>query len=331
MNVRAHHAPRCSRKTQGQYGPQSPWPTHENSSTEEHGRCIGAATTADSYGVFPEHVKSANCRRRKVVCLFCVLYSVLTAGLCAAQEPFRLTPYAKFLFGMGSGHVLTYGDLLVPAGGRPHSGTRVDLGTDLGVDQTESTSLTFQATILDRHLIDIDYLMLQPTGYAKAPRTFRFQNRTYTEGTPVETRLDLNWFRVSYGYRLAAVSSWWIIPRLGAHHVRCAATINGETKEDGVMSNTRSLDCTFPVLGLETRYLFPYGWDLGLEFEGVYMLQRGYLTSARITGNWEIHPDVVLSLSAFHRIAESSEDNQPLNNYWSYHLLGVSGAIRFSF
>lgn len=306
-------------------------PTRENSLTEERGRCQEAIPIARSCGVFPKHVRGNNCRRHRVVCLFCVLYAVFAAGACAAQEPFRLTPYAKFLFGIGSGHVLASGDLLVPAGGRPGSGTRLDLGADLGIDQAETTSLSFQASILDRHLIDCDYLMLQPTGYAKARHTFRFQNRTYNEGTAFETRLDMNWLHVSYGYRIAAVSSWLIVPRLGAHYVNCSTTINGETAEEGIASNTRSLDCTFPVLGLETRYLFPYGWDLGLEVEGVYLFQRGYLTSARITGNWEVHPDVVLTVSAFHRIAESTEDNQPLNNHWSYQLLGVSGTIRFSF
>jgi len=250
---------------------------------------------------------------------------------CSAQEPFRLTPYARFSFGMGSGHVLAYGDLLVPAGGQPGSGTRVDLSTDLGIDQAETTSLSFQASILDRHLMDLDYVMLQPTGNAKPQHAFRFQNRTYKQGTPLETRLDLNWVRFSYGYQLLAVSSWWIVPRLGVHYVRCAATINGETEEQGVISNTRSLDCTFPVMGFETRYLFPYGWDLGLELEGIYLLQRGHLVSTRLSANWEAHPEVILTLSAFHRIAESTEDNQLLNNHWSYHLLGVSAAIRFSF
>ncbi len=105
----------------------------------------------------------------------------------------------------------------------------------------------------------------------------------------------MNWLRFSYGYKVYGLSSWWVAPRVGAHYVRCATTINGDTEEAGIISNTRSLDCTFPVLGLESRYFFPYGWDLGLEIEGVYLLSRGFLSSARLSGNWEVHPDVVVS------------------------------------
>ena len=306
-----------------------PWPFRAHSSTVKHGRRAGIIPVAASCGIFPEHVIKVNRRRLMVVCLLWALFTV--PGTCVAQEPFRLTPYARFLFGIGSGHVLVSGDLLVPAGGRPGSGTRVDLAKDLGIDQAETTSLSFQTSLLDRHRFDLDYVMLQPTGYAKPSHAFRFQNRTYNQDVPIETRLNMNWLRFSYGYQTFSVSSWWIVPRLGAHYVSCATTINGESEEEGIVSNTRSLDCTFPVLGLETRYLFPYGWDLSLEIEGVYLLQRGYLTSARLCANWEIHPEVVLGVNAFHMIAECTEDNQPLNNHWSYHLLGVSAAIRFSF
>ncbi len=308
-----------------------PWPIRKNSSTEKHGRCVVSFLGAVSCGGFREHVIAVNRRRVFIVCLSWALITFVTASPCDAQEPFRLTQSAKFLLGMGTGYVLVSGDILVPAGGRPGSGTGIDLVTDLGVESAETTAISLQAAVLDRHLFDMEYVMLQPTGYAKPSHTFLFQNRTYKPGVALETRLDMNWLRVSYGYKAFGLSSWWVAPRVGAHYVRCATTLDGETEEEGIISNTRSLDYTFPVLGLESRYLFPYGWDLGVEMEGTYLFSRGFLSSARISANWEIHPDVVLTFAAFHQIAQCTENNQPLNNHWSYHLSGVSGTLSFGF
>jgi hypothetical protein len=306
-------------------------PVRENRSAEKHGRCVSGFPGAVVCGGSPKPAMVVNHRRLLVVCISLAFIAVVATNPCGAQEPFRLTPSAKFLVGMGSGYVFISGDLLVPAGGRAGSGTRVDLMADLGVDRAEATSLSFQTAILDRHLIDLDYMMLQPTGFSKPSHAFLFHNRTYKPGVALETRLDLNWVRWSYGYKAAISSSWWVAPRVGAHYVRCSTTVNGDTEESGIMSNTRSLDCTFPVLGLESRYLYPYGWDIGVELEGVYLLDRGFLSSACISANWEVHPDVVLTLSASHRFAESTENNQVLNNHWSYQLSGVSAAIRFGF
>ncbi len=141
-----------------------PWPIRENSSTEKHGRCVVGFLGAVSCGGFPEHVIAANRRRLLVVCLSWFLITLVTTGPCVAQEPFRLTQSAKFLLGMGTGYVLISGDLLVPAGGRPGSGTSVDLSADLGVESAETTAISLQAAVLDRHLIDAEYVMLQPTG-----------------------------------------------------------------------------------------------------------------------------------------------------------------------
>jgi hypothetical protein len=265
-------------------------------------------------------------------CFVAILIMVIaTAGAAYAQEPFRLTPAARFLFGMEWGYLWLSGDMLIPAGGRPGSGSRIDVPTELGVDQGESTSITFDASILDNHLLDFDFLMFAPTGIKRAPRTFRFHNKTYLAGTSLETRLDFNWFRLSYGYKLWDLSSLWVIPRIGVHHVRYSATLNGETDEDGIISNTRSLDGTYPVLGLETRYSAPYGLDFGLELEGIHLITTGFLSMARLRVQWEVYPDVVLSLSGSSRVVQNVEDNQPLNNEWFYVLSGWSAGISFAF
>jgi hypothetical protein len=265
----------------------------------------------------------------------CVLLAALTmsvsGGTAWAQESFRLTPAARFSLGMESSYLWISGDLLVPAGGRPGSGTKVDLVSDLGVDRGEASSIVFEAALWDRHLLNFDFLMATPASVRKALRPFRFQNRTYVKDATLETRLDLNWLRASYGYKALDPGSWWFAPTLGVHYIRCASTLNGETEESGIISNTRSLDGTFPVLGFEARYLLPHGLDIGLTAEGVYLFSRGFLTSTRLRGQWEIHPDVVLSLSLSHRLVQNIEDHQQLNNQWSYNLTGCSAGVCFGF
>lgn len=256
---------------------------------------------------------------------------IASAAAASAQESFRLTPAARFLFGMEWSYLWLSGEMLIPAGGRPGSGSRIDVPAELGVDQGEATSVTFNASVLDNHLLDFDFLMFAPTGIKRAPRTFRFHNKTYLEGTSLETRLDFNWFRLSYGYKLWDLSPWWVIPRIGVHHVRFAATLNGETDEDGIISNNRSLDGTYPVLGLETRFSSPYGIDFGLELEGIHLITAGFLSMGRLRVNWEIYPDVVISMAASSRVVQNVEDNQPLNNEWFYALSGWTAGISFAF
>jgi hypothetical protein len=97
------------------------------------------------------------------------------------------------------------------------------------------------------------------------------------------------------------------------------------------MSNNRTLDGAYPVLGFEARYLFPYGLDVSLELEGVHLITRGHLSTLRLGASWEIYPDVVVNFSCSNRLVQYIEDNQPLNNEWFSNLSGLSAGISFSF
>ena len=255
----------------------------------------------------------------------------LPLGPAMAEEPFRLFPGARFLMGMDWSMLWLSGEMLIPAGGQPGSGTRVDVASELGVGQAEGSTFSAQCTILDKHVLEFDNLMFSPTGLKQTPREFRFQNRTYPAGALLETRLNINWLRLNYGYKLVDEPSWWIAPRIGGHYLRCVTSVNGESKEEGVLSNTRSLDAFYPVIGLQARYLFPYGLDAGLQIEGVHLITRGFLTMILFGVNWEIHPNTVFTVGAFNRIVQSVEDNQPLNNEWFYLISGYSAGVSFGF
>lgn len=265
-------------------------------------------------------------------CLALVMTTVvITVPSVIAQEPFRLMPGARFLAGMETAFLTVAGETLIPAGGRIGSGTRVDIASGLGVEYGEGSVVLAQTEIYNKHLVNFGYLMAIPTGVKTVPHSFRFQNKTYPAGTLLETRIDFNWARCSYGYKLLELPSQWVGPRVGVHYVTCAATINGESTEDGVVSNTRRLDATFPAVGLEARYLFPYGLDLCMEIEGIHLLTRGYLGMLRVCAAWETYPNVVMTAGVFSRIVKYVEANQPLNNEWAYGLTGLTMGVMFGF
>jgi|UniRef100_A0A7C4ATV1 hypothetical protein len=246
------------------------------------------------------------------------------------QEPFRLIPECRFLFGMDWGYVWANGDMLIPAGGRPGSGSRVD-ASNLGIDQAEATTVFLKASILQNHLFETDFLTASPTGQRKIQAPFIFQGQTYAQDTLLETRADIGWFRICYGYKAFTLASSYLAPRIGLHHVRLGATINGENKDGALLSNTRRLDGTYPVLGVEARHSFPYGMDLSMELEGMHLITRGFVTLLHIAGDWEVHPDVSLRVGILARVCNWTEDNQPLNNEWTLSVAGFSTGVSFGF
>ncbi len=262
---------------------------------------------------------------------FALWMVMIAVGPASSQESFRLSPNARFTLGMEWSYLWLSGQMRIPAGGRPGSGTRVDVSKTLGIDRTEASAITLHGEILDKHLLGIDYLMMVPTGLRRVRDTFRFQNKTYPVGSLVETSLDFTWLRAAYGYKLIDSPGFWVAPQVGIHHVRHAATLKGRTQEAGVISNTRRLDGTYPTIGLETRYLLPYGIDIRLEMEGFHLITRGFVARTRVGVLWEAYPDIMLTFWGSNRLVHYLETNQPLNNEWFYSLSGVSGGIAFTF
>lgn len=265
-------------------------------------------------------------------CLLLAVSSLTTPSTSAsAAEAFRLSPNASVRTGMDWSALWITGEMLVPGGGQPGSGTKVDVSSELGVEYGEASACFLHATLLEKHLLSIDYLMFAPTGLKKTANKFRFQNKTYPAGTVLETRLDFNWVRAAYGYKFFDMSTRWIAPRIGVHYVNCGATINGESTEAGSISNSRRLDAVYPVVGLEARYLLPLGVDLSVEVEGVHMITIGYLAMFKAGVSWEVHPDLLITLSAASRLVQSVEDNQILNNEWFYNISGFTAGVGIGF
>ncbi|MGO8820797.1 MAG: hypothetical protein ACLQO6_06160 [Desulfomonilaceae bacterium] len=266
-----------------------------------------------------------------------VLMSVLIWGMAGslgdalAQEPFTLTSWGRFFSGIEWGYQWVAGDFVIPAGGRPGSGARIFLGPDLGADQTESVKIFTDAEILNTHYLNLDYFMCLATGLKRVQRDLLFHNKLYPENSLVDTRVDINWLRFTYAYRLFDIDSWNICPSIGIHYLRCGVTLNGENEEGPNTSNNRKLDATFPTIGVQARFLAPYGLDFKAEWEGMHLITIGLISSLQLCANWEIYPDVRLSIGVTNRLVSSIEDNQELNNEWFYNMTGFTGGIAFGF
>ncbi len=269
-------------------------------------------------------------RRRSLTLTAALLYLISHVSTVSAQEPFRLIPECRFLFGMDWNYVWTNGEMVVPAGGRPGSGSRLDVA-NLGIEQSEATTVFLKASVLQNHLFETELFTASPTGLKKIQSPFVFQGQSYTHDTPLEARLDISWFRFCYGYKAFTLASSYLAPRIGLHHVRLGATINGQNKNATLLSNTRRLDGTFPVMGFEARHSFPYGMDLSLQLEGFHLITRGFITLLQIGGEWEVHPDVSLRAAILARVCNWTEDNQELNNEWTLSVAGLSTGISFGF
>jgi hypothetical protein len=259
------------------------------------------------------------------------LLALVLCGPVVAQEPFRITPSASFLLGMDWSRQWLVGEMTIPAGGRPGSGAKVDFSADLGMDQADASGVDFQAVILDRHLVTAEYFSCSPTGLRKPARPLVFHNKTYPAGSPVEAKIDFNHVRLSYGYKFREEPSWWIAARGSLHYVNFAATLNGETEEAGLISNSRTLDGVFPVIGFEARHQLPHGLDLGMELEGTHLITRGFLVMMRLGASWEVYPNIVLTANCGSRLVHYLEDNQELNNEWFSSFWGASFGLSFGF
>ena len=273
--------------------------------------------------------------RSKKAPIFLALLLILVidvfVGNALAQEPFTLTPWGRFFSGIEWGYQWLSGDFIIPAGGRPGSGARILVGPDLGADQTESVKVFADGKIFDAHYLNLDYFMCLATGLKRIQRDLIFHNRLYPESALVETRVDINWLRFMYAFKLLEIQSWNICPAFGAHYVRCGITLNGENEEGPNTSNTRKLDAVFPTLGIQARFPAPYGIDFKVEWEGMHLITLGLISYLDVTTDWEIYPDVRLSFGFTNRLVSSVEDNQELNNEWFYNLTGFTGGIAFGF
>ncbi|MGC8658932.1 MAG: hypothetical protein ACP5U1_07635 [Desulfomonilaceae bacterium] len=273
--------------------------------------------------------------RSKRTQIFLILLLMLSMDLfthaALAQEPFTLTPWGRFFSGMEWGYQWISGDFVIPAGGRPGSGARIIVGPDLGADQTESVKVFADGKIFDAHYLNLDYFMCLATGLKRIQRDLIFHNRLYPESSLVDTRIDLNWLRLTYAFKLLEVQSWNICPSFGAHYVSSGVTLNGENEEGPNTSNTRKLDAFFPTLGVQARFAAPYGVDFKIAWEGMHLITLGLISYFEMSTDWEIYPDVRLSLGFSNRLVSSVENNQELNNEWFYNLTGFTGGIAFGF
>lgn len=268
---------------------------------------------------------------RLFMCVSLIWTLIFFAPMAHCKESFRLTSWGKFLVGYNWGYVGLTGSIRIPAGGQPGSATRVQVKEYLGISAAETVSIFMIGEIFERHLITFDYEMFKPTAVQRIDHDFKFHNKTYEKGAMVETKLDFNWLRAAYTIRFLKWPTFSIGQALGVHHIRHGLTMNAETAEVGLLSNTRRLDGAYPTLGLELLFKPNKTSDIRCDIEGIHMVSRGYLGSLKFQGQWNVYPDVHMTASLGARTVHFIETNQPLNNEWSYNLINVATGVGFTF
>ena len=73
------------------------------------------------------------------------------------------------------------------------------------------------------------------------------------------------------------------------------------------------------------------GLEFRAEWEGMSLITLGLVSNFQLSSNWELYPDVRLSLGFTQRLVSSVENNQELNNEWFLSSTGFTGGVSFGF
>ena len=149
-----------------------------------------------------------------------------------------------------------------PRGG----GTEIDAEDDLGLDSgTTSGWASFKWRFKPRHQLQVEWFQLNRKGSRTAGRSLTINDTTIGVGASLESKIDLNLGRVTYGYSIIRKSKFDLSLLVGAHVATAKATVTaaGNVSVNGVPlaggSRTESSSTyTFPLphLGGSMSYEF---------------------------------------------------------------------------
>ena len=185
-------------------------------------------------------------RSKSVLAVIPVVVSVLAAETPLAASEKSGTTGSLF----DSKYTLTLGgffpridgtiNLNSPRGG----GTDIDMENDLGLgDGTSTVWLSFNWRIQPRHQFQAEWFQLDRKGSTTAGRSFTFFDTTVGVGASLDSEIDLNLGRLTYGYSIVRDDNLDLAFLVGAHIATAKATIAaaGNVSVDGVPVVGRSV------------------------------------------------------------------------------------------
>ena len=173
-------------------------------------------------------------------------------------KPWKISVGGYFISHDESVSSLTLSDIL---------GTDIDFQKDLGFDQaSNSVRVNAQYRFNDFHKIEFSYYRVNSDASGSLKKDIVFDGNTYQVGATVSSHLNLDVYKLNYGYTFYRTDALEIDLGLGIHAmdidtgIKGTANINGLTRSE-TLSNYTVL-APLPVVGLHMNYAFTPNFDL---------------------------------------------------------------------
>ena len=146
-------------------------------------------------------------------------------------------------------------------------GTNIDFQKDLGFDKdSNAVRVVAEYRFNDLHKIKFSYYHINSDASALLTKDIVFDGDTYQAGASVSSHLNLDIYKINYGYTFYKTEALEIDLGLGIHAmdintgISGKVSINGESKSDEV--NRYTVLAPLPVVGLHMNYALTPKLDL---------------------------------------------------------------------
>jgi hypothetical protein len=196
---------------------------------------------------------------------------------------------------------------------------------DLGFDERKDFGEgRLQIKFARKHKLNFSFLPLKWDGDKIITQTIEFSGKTYTAGTRVQSKLDLNFFKGGYEYDFLAGRLGF----LGGTIDILVADVNIELKDPSLaLSEKGGVTVPIPMIGLIGR-IYPVRWiNLTAKVSGLPLGSYGHVIDAEASLN--VNPIKFVGISSGYRYFESKAEYD--NNRLNFTLDGPFVALQIRF
>lgn len=174
-------------------------------------------------------------------------------------------------------------------------GTDINVVSDLGIDESQQF-FQGKATLklLKRHNLRLSYIPFSVDGSKVITRSFTFKGNEYTINTPVNSSLDVDFFKIGYGFDVISNPLGSLGLFIDLMYADVSAKINAP---DLGISATGSVSGYAPAIGVRGRvYIIPNKLSLTAEVEGAKLSDIARYLEAEGSVDYSIIENLGLSL-----------------------------------
>lgn len=146
------------------------------------------------------------------------------------------------------------------------AGTKIDLVSDLGMDDSEPVpNATISYRFFENSKVSLSYFNVETEGNKNITRQFNYKGNIYTVGTTVASELDLTVIEGKYGYRFLSAEEYELYGLVGVKYAKIEAELVSTT----FGARREEIEAPVPVIGLAAEFR-PYGkFAIGGEVNGL--------------------------------------------------------------